>query len=195
MAVARIPQIQQDALPLITLDPTINGGTVVVLGGKILRQFSPTDLGINNAVFIGDPDGGTGAIIVGGFVDLTGTNNVSAIVTRTANLLATDNATGDFGITVYFQQRDFAGNNPRTGPFLPGSATNINNVTTRSGGVLAVPPGYPFSAPWARYGISNEANTGTGQGSPMGNAVRFVLAASTGPAAGMTFSLSVWAQG
>lgn len=82
MASTKIPQSQLDSLPLQDAEEATNPGTVTIIGGQVSRFFTPAQTGINAAVR--DTTGGY-YYVLGAYLDLSGCNTFTAMITRTIN--------------------------------------------------------------------------------------------------------------
>lgn len=80
--IGAMPKNQLDALPLYTASAAATGGSVSIApGGGIVREWSPTILGINGVNF--GPDANGFNILPTTFIDTTGCTKFVAILTRT----------------------------------------------------------------------------------------------------------------
>ena len=82
MGIQPVPQNQLDALPLITVAQASSGGDVTVLGGQILRRFTPAVLGVNGAAAssYATPAALNVPYLVTPFLDVTGCTNFAFVL-------------------------------------------------------------------------------------------------------------------
>jgi hypothetical protein len=108
MAGVKLPQNQLDALPLISaadlIGQVVDPGQVSIVGGSVVRWWSPIALGLKDVNFVDDPDhAGANTRLLTPFLDLSGMQQFILVVNR--RCLAAGGDAGDT-IGVYIQSND-----------------------------------------------------------------------------------------
>lgn len=187
-----VPQVQLDALPLMTAQVAANGGTLSINpGGGVTRFWDGTAMGIAGAVFSADANGHIR--LASAFISVYGCRSFAFILSR-----ANAGAALAFGpINVWIQYRLSATDVP------PTSLGPVSADLSYIGAIMLTPNGATFPAGevagesqrWALgFDAANVGNGAAVHGTCVmaGDNVRMLFTTGAAPLAGDAFTLQVW---
>jgi hypothetical protein len=91
MSIGRTPQNQLNALPLITPEAVGQAGDVVVVGGVVVRTWTPAATGISGTLGnIADPRTNTLAYLLTNWLDMSGCSRFTAMLAGQVNAIGGD---------------------------------------------------------------------------------------------------------
>lgn len=194
--IAKIPQNQQDAMPLLSIGDATAPDSIDVVGSTIIKYWGPGSNGITGAM--GSIGTGVDGGIVGNFLDLRGmTQYMFVLVRNVGDAAAEANAQSELMV----QAR--AGG--QTGYFDASNSLAFNSNNLRLG-VASFPldwallgAGFPYKRSCIRGFSNNTPNSGSApstNGCFIGSDCRFILEfGGVAGGANLTWSMHIYAQG
>jgi len=192
MPAAFIPQNQLNALPLLTEAAIGSPGQITFFGSAIVRYWSPSALGVQNAARL---LGTSGGYLVSNYIDVRGCQHYAITIERTVHNAGEDADIA--GPNLYVQYEASNGTDQPPDKALHGLLTGVG---IGSGG-LTPWPGTPFGGAYPQTQIAaacwSNANTPAAVGSGFATLVgkvRLFFFFSTAPPAAITWSVAMWGQ-
>lgn len=176
------PQVQLDALPLITAADAAAPTSYAIVGGKLTRYWNPAASGISGINFTADPDLGTASILLSSYLDFTGMNQFVALLVAT---IPNVGAISAHNVNLRIQFRTPGGTvQPRSGAVGQDLFTSVANRTPNYGTLGVAGSPYIVAYNWA----NSQGGVTTGPDARLWFAKDANL-----PTAGQLYDLHVWA--